>query len=114
MSQKRSSRRLLACAALSAGVLLGSGAASAEAPRPAPAPTRSGFSALLDAALRFASAAGSQAAGETAPASFVELQPRRRMGNTKGPGYTDQAACDTVERAQPVRAQARTARRTSR
>ena len=114
MSQKRPTRRLLACAALSAGVLLGSGAASAEAPKPQPAPARSGFSALLNAALRFASAAGSPAAAETTAANFVELQPQRRMGNTKGPGYTDQAACDTVERAQPVRAQARTARRTSR
>ena len=114
MSQKRSSRRLLACAALSAGVLLGSGAASAETPRPAPAPARPGFSALLDAALKLASAVGSPAAGETAPANFVELQPQRRMGNTKGPGYTDQAACDTVERAQPAPARARTASRTRR
>jgi hypothetical protein len=114
MSPKRSTRRLLRCAALSAGVLLGSGAASAEAPRPEPAPARASFSALLDAALRIASAVGSPAAAETAPANFVELQPQRRMGNTKGPGYTDQAACDTVQRAQPVGGQARTARRTPR
>jgi hypothetical protein len=108
MSQKRSTRRLLSCAALSAGVLLGSGAASAEAPRPTSAPARSPLAALLDAALKIASAS----TGETRPDNFVELQPRRRMGNTKGPGYTDRAACDTVDRAQPV--QARTPRRTSR
>ena len=112
MSQKRPTRRLLACAALSAGVLLGSGAASAEAPKPVPAPARSGFSALLDAALRIASAVGSPAEGETTPTNFVELEPARRMGNTKGPGYTDRAACATVERARPV--QARTAARTAR
>lgn len=106
MSQKRPTRRLLACAALSAGVLLGSGAASAEAPRPQPVPSRAPFAALLDAALRFASAAGAagQAESEPPPDNFVELQPRRRMGNTKGPGYTDQAARDTVSRAQPVQA----------
>ena len=108
MSQKRPTRRLLACAALSAGVLLGSGAASAEAPRPTPAPARSPLAALLDAALKFASAS----TAETRPDNFVELRPRRRMGNTKGPGYTDQAACDTVERAQLV--QARTPQRTAR
>jgi hypothetical protein len=99
MSQKRPTRRLLACAALSAGVLLGSGAASAETPQRAPAPARSPFSALLDAALKLASTTAAPAQG-----NLVELQPRRRMGNTKGPGYTDRAACDVVTRAQPVQA----------
>jgi len=112
MSQKRPTRRLLACAALSAGVLLGSGAASAEAPRPTPAPARSPLAALFDAALKIASASGNPPRSETRPDNFVELEPKRRMGNTKGPGYTDQAACDTVSRAQPV--QARTPRRTAR
>ena len=110
MSQKRPTRRLLACAALSAGVLLGSGAASAEAPRPTPAPARSPLAALFDAALKIASASSSSPG--TRSDNFVELEPKRRMGNTKGPGYTDQAACDTVSRAQPV--QARTPRRTAR
>ena len=111
MSQKRSTRRLLACAALSAGVLLGSGAASAEAPRPAPAPARAPFAALFDAALRVANAVSAQTE-EAPPENFVELEPARRMGNTKGPGYTDQAASATVKRARPV--QARTAARTAR
>ena len=103
MSQKRPTRRLLACAALSAGVLLGSGAASAEAPRPTPARARSPLAALFDAALKIASASGPTRSA-TSPDNFVELEPKRRMGNTKGPGYTDQAACDTVSRAQLVQA----------
>ena len=111
MSQKRSTRRLLACAALSAGVLLGSGAASAEAPRPAPAPARAPFAALFDAALRIANAVSAQTE-EAPPDNFVELEPQRRMGNTKGPGYTDRAAQAAVDRACPV--PERTAARTPR
>lgn len=110
MSQKRSPRRLLACAALSAGVLLGSGAASAETPRPA-APSRAPFAELLDAALRLITPAPTEVA-EGQFENFVELEPARRMGNTKGPGYTDQAAQAQVDRARPV--QARTAARTAR
>ena len=111
MSQKRSTRRLLACAALSAGVLLGSGAASAETPRPAPPPARSPFAALLDAALSMITP---QPAGQESAEfeNFVELKPRRRMGNTKGPGYTDGAARASVDRARTV--QARTPARTRR
>ncbi len=110
MSQKRSTRRLLACAALSAGVLLGSGAASAETPRPA-APARAPFAELLEAALRMITPAQTElAAGELE--NCVELEPPRRMGNTKGPGYTDRAARAAVDRAQP--AQARTPARTAR
>jgi hypothetical protein len=114
MSQKRPPRRLLACAALSAGVLLGSGAASADRPRPtSPRPALSSFAALLDAALRLTA---------TAPATgartdLVSLEPQCRMGNTKGPSYTDRAARASVERAKPVPAQpvqARTPARTSR
>lgn len=110
MSQKRSPRRLLACAALSAGVLLGSGAASAETPRPA-APARAPFADLLDAALRLISPVPTAVAGGEFE-NFVELEPARRMGNTKGPGYTDRAAQAQVDRACPV--QERTAARTGR
>ncbi len=113
MSQKRPPRRLLACAALSAGVLLGSGAASADATRPAqPRPARSAFAALLDAALRLTSTTS-----QTPAADPVALEPKCRMGNTKGPSYTDRSALAAVERAQPVPAQpvqARTPVRTRR
>lgn len=97
MSQTRQPRRLLACAALSAGVLLGSGAASAEAPRPAP------YAALLDAARQLTRSIGVK--------TEVALQPKRRMGNTKGPAYTDACASVMVAGAapaKPARVQART------
>jgi hypothetical protein len=103
MSQTRKPRRLLACAALSAGVLLGSGAASAEAPRPAP--ERAPFAALLDAALELTRSLGVK--------TEVALQPKRRMGNTKGPAYTDACASVMVAGAtpaRPARGQARTRR----
>ena len=113
MSQKRPPRRLLACAALSAGVLLGSGAAAADTQRQPPPTARARLVALLDAALQVAA---------TAPTTCertdgVSLEPQCRMGNTKGPSYTDRAARAAVERARPVQArpvQARTPGRTRR
>lgn len=98
MSQKRPPRRLLACAALSAGVLLGSGAAAAETPRPSPpSPSRAPLAALLDAALRMTSTT------PTAPAADpVALQPRRRMGNTKGACMDERSTRAAVTRARSV------------
>jgi hypothetical protein len=88
MSGKRPPRRLLACAALSAGVLLGaSGSASADAPAPRRAPSPPPIAALVQTAERLAQQALS--ALSEAP---VALHPQRRMGNTKGPAYTDRCA----------------------
>jgi len=90
MSQKRPPRRLLASAALSAGVLLaGSGAASADAPARAPAPPP--IAALVQGAQRLA-----QQLFSSLSETPVALQPQRRMGNTKGPAYSDQCARVTL------------------
>jgi hypothetical protein len=88
MSEKRSPRRLLACAALSAGVLLGgSGSASADAPAPHRVPSPPQIAALVQTAQRLA-----QQALSALSEGPVALQPQRRMGNTKGPAYTDECA----------------------
>ncbi len=98
MSGKRPPRRLLACAALSAGVLLaGAGSASAEAPAPQRAPAPPPLAALVQTAQRLAQQA--LAALSETP---VALQPQRRMGNTKGPGYSDRCALVLASCATPA------------